>query len=140
MDPRRAVVIEDDPDLSLLISTILTGIGYTVSIAATGQAGVQAVREQEPTLITTGLGLPSLRGLEAIRAIREFSIAPILVISASNDPREVEQALVAGGDTFLPKPFSTRPCGPTSRRWSAATARSINSRNDPFPGTVPSAR
>ncbi|MFK0007699.1 response regulator transcription factor [Paenarthrobacter sp. NPDC090520] len=101
-----AVVIEDDPDLGQLIGTVLETMGYTVHIATTGPAGVQAVTEHRPSMITTDLGLPHLGGAAVTAAIRETTDAPILVISASNDPGQVEDALTAGASGYLLKPFN----------------------------------
>ncbi|MEO3939765.1 response regulator [Paenarthrobacter nicotinovorans] len=105
MTEHRAVVIEDDPDIALLITTIIESMGYTVRTAQTGPAGIHAVRAVQPAVITTDLGLPEMNGLEVIKAIRERSHAPILVISANHDPDTVEHALAAGANGFLPKPF-----------------------------------
>lgn len=108
MNQRRAVVIEDDPDISLLISTLLHTMGYAVHTAQTGPAGIQAVRDLRPSLITTDLGLPGLGGLEVVRAIRPYTDAPILVISAKSDVAEIEDVLAAGANSYLTKPFRPR--------------------------------
>lgn len=108
MNQHVAVVIEDDPDICLLVSTILQGMGYTVHTAMTGPAGIHGVRDLQPELITTDLDLPGLGGVEVIRTIREFSTAPVLVISGNNDVTRLEDAIAAGADAYLPKPFLPR--------------------------------
>jgi len=105
MTEHRAVVIEDDPDIALLITIIIESMGYTAITAQTGPAGIHAVQAIGPAVITTDLGLPEMNGLEVIKAIRERSDAPILVISANYHPASVELALAAGANGFLPKPF-----------------------------------
>jgi two-component system OmpR family response regulator len=108
MDIRRAVVIEDDPDISFLISTLLQAMDYTVRTAETGPAGILAIRDVQPSLITTDLGLPELEGIDVIREARKSTTAPILVISARGDIAGVEDALAAGASGYLPKPFRPR--------------------------------
>ena len=105
MTELRAVVIEDDPDIALLIATIMEGMGYIVRTAQTGPAGIHAVRAANPAVITTDLGLPEMHGLEVITTIRRQSTAPILVISAERDPGTAEHALATGANSFLSKPF-----------------------------------
>lgn len=105
MNTLTAVVIEDDADLNLLISTVLGDCGFTVHIAATGPEGVQAVHDTCPSLITTDMNLPGFDGLEVIRRIRLFSSAPIMIISARGKTRDVEVGLGAGADGYLVKPF-----------------------------------
>lgn len=105
MNQHHAVVIEDDPDISLLIAVIIESMGYTVHTAETGPAGIHAVRSARPEMITTDLGLPGLGGLEVITAIRAHSDTPILVISADTDSDTLERARAAGANGFLPKPF-----------------------------------
>lgn len=108
MDIRRAVVIEDDPDISLLISILLQAMDYTVRTAETGPAGILAIRDVRPSLITTDLGLPDLEGVDFIREARKSTTAPILVISAGADIAGVENALAAGASGYLAKPFRPR--------------------------------
>ena len=108
MDPSTAVVIEADPDINLLIRTLLQQSGFTVHTADTGPAGVEVVRHCEPGLITTGLSLPGFGGVEAIRQIRTFTAAPLMIVTASDDIRDVEAGLGAGADGYLAKPFRPR--------------------------------
>lgn len=108
MDTPTAVVIEDDPDINLLISTVLRKSGFTVHAAATGAEGVEAALATNPSLITTDINLPGFDGLELIRKVRTFSDAPIMIISANDNTRDIERSLYAGGDDFLVKPFKPR--------------------------------
>lgn len=93
---------------SVFISTLLHTMDYKVHTAETGPAGIQAVRDLRPSLITTDLGLPGLGGIEVVRTIRPYTDAPILVISAQSDVAEVEEALAAGANDYLSKPFRPR--------------------------------
>lgn len=108
MDTLTAVVIEDNPDINLLISTVLKKSGFTVHTAATGPEGVKAALATNPSLITTDMDLPGFDGLELIRRIRTFSDAPIMIISANDDSRDIEIGLFAGADQYLVKPFRPR--------------------------------
>ncbi|MET1089732.1 MAG: response regulator [Arthrobacter sp.] len=108
MKPLIAVVIEDDPDLNQLISTILERISFTVHTAANGPDGVKAVRDTQPCLVTTDMNLPGFDGLEVIRRIRLFSTVPIMIISARTKTRDIEVGLGAGADDYLAKPFRPR--------------------------------
>lgn len=105
MNTRTAVVIEDDPDISHLIKTVLERSGFTVHTADNGPAGVRAAKEHNPSLITSDMHLPGFDGLEVIRRVRQFSTVPLMIISASNALHDVEIALIAGADHYLPKPF-----------------------------------
>ena len=109
--PLTAVVIEADPDIRGLLTGLLRQSGFTVHAAVTGADGVQAVRRHHPDLITTDLHLPGTDGLEVIRRTREFSDAYILIISTSNDPRDVVTGLDAGADDYI-----TQPVRPTVLR------------------------
>lgn len=129
MTEHRAVVIEDDPDIALLITTIIEAMGYTVCTAQTGPAGIHAVQAVQPAVITTDLGLPEMTGVEVIEAIRERSDAPILVISANQDPATIEHALAAGANSFLPKPF--RPAALRGHLEELQVAPSRNGRPGP---------
>ncbi|MDN4645119.1 response regulator transcription factor [Arthrobacter sp. PsM3] len=104
-EPLTAVVIEDDPDVSELLTGLLRECGFAVHAAATGADGVQAARMHDPDLITTDLHLPGMNGLEAIRRIREFSDAYVLIVSTSNDQNDVFMGLDAGADDYITQPF-----------------------------------
>jgi DNA-binding response OmpR family regulator len=102
------LVIDDEPDHSRLLGTLLHGLGLTVHTAATGPDGVDAIRRLNPALITTGLTLPGFGGAELIRQARAFTSAPIMIVSASSNLLEVQAGLGAGADAYLPKPFRPR--------------------------------
>ncbi|MET1088842.1 MAG: response regulator transcription factor [Arthrobacter sp.] len=105
MNTLTAVVIEDDPDLSHLIKTVLERGGFTVHTADNGPAGVRAVREHNPSLVTSDMNLPGFDGLEVIRRVRLFSNVPLMIISAGDELGDLEITLTAGADHYLPKPF-----------------------------------
>lgn len=100
-----AVVIEDEPDIRALITVILSRAGFEVHAAASGAEGVDAVRAHNPSVITVDVGLPDMDGLEVTRALREFSDAFILMLSARAEELDMLTGLESGADGYLTKPF-----------------------------------
>ncbi|WP_426997134.1 PP2C family protein-serine/threonine phosphatase [Pseudarthrobacter sp. N5] len=107
-DPRRAVVIEDDPDISGLLVAILTRQGFDVTAAGTGAAGIAAVRATQADLVTLDVNLPDLNGMEVCLLLREFSDAYIIMLTARVDEIDRLTGLDNGADDYLTKPFSPR--------------------------------
>ena len=107
-EDRTALVVEDDEDIRSLIELTLSTQGFTVMTADSGLAGVEAVREHDPDLVTLDLGLPGIDGIEACRRIRELSDAYVVMITSRDDEVERLIGLETGADDFLSKPFSPR--------------------------------
>jgi two-component system OmpR family response regulator len=107
-DDRLALVVEDDEDMRSLIEFILSTQGFQVLTAGSGTAGVDAVRDHDPDLVTLDLGLPGIDGIEACRRIREISDAYVVMITARDDEVEKLIGLETGADDYLSKPFSPR--------------------------------
>ncbi|MGA8256353.1 MAG: response regulator transcription factor [Nocardioides sp.] len=105
---RRALVVEDDDDIRLLIEFTLETQGFVVSSVGNGLDGVEAVRTLDPDLVTLDLGLPGIDGIETCRRIREFSDAYIVMITARDEEIDKLLGLETGADDFLSKPFSVR--------------------------------
>lgn len=105
---RRALVVEDDADIRALIEFTLETQGFAVTAVDSGLAGVEAVRETRPDLITLDLGLPGIDGIEACRRIREISDAYVVMITARDDEIDRLLGLETGADDFIAKPFSAR--------------------------------
>jgi DNA-binding response OmpR family regulator len=105
---RKALVVEDDADIRELISLTLATQGFSVTAVENGLAGVDAVREHDPDLITLDLGLPGIDGIEACRRIREISDAYVVMITARDDEVERLVGLETGADDFIAKPFNPR--------------------------------
>src|SRR3954454_7825989 len=105
---RRALVVEDDEDIRALIEFTLQTQGFQVMAVDSGLAGVDAVREMQPDLVTLDLGLPGIDGIEACRRIREISDAYVVMITARDDEVDRLIGLETGADDFLAKPFSAR--------------------------------
>ena len=83
----------------------LTSHGYGVAEAVDGSSGQRLAVTEQPSLIILDLGLPDMDGLEVVRSLREWSVTPIIVLSARGQERDKIAALDAGADDYLTKPF-----------------------------------
>ncbi|MGP5007794.1 response regulator transcription factor [Brachybacterium tyrofermentans] len=108
MDRRVAVVVEDDEDIRGLMVALLGQSGFTVHEAGTGTAGVAAVRENEPVVVTVDLGLPDIDGYEVTRQVRQFSDAYVVMLTGRTDEIDTLLGLDAGADDYVTKPFRPR--------------------------------
>jgi two-component system KDP operon response regulator KdpE len=99
------VVVEDEPDIRRFLRASLLSNGYRLVEAATGQEGLQAAETRQPDLIILDLGLPDMDGLEVIRRLREWTVVPIIVLSAKGQETTKVAALDAGADDYIAKPF-----------------------------------
>ena len=102
------MVIEDDEDIRLLITTVLEQRGLEVRSAASGRAGLALVEEHQPDLVTLDLGLPDIEGFEVCRRLRTISDAYVVMVSASADEVDQLLSLEIGADDYITKPFSPR--------------------------------
>lgn len=100
------LVVEDDTPVRNLITTTLKAHDYRYLTAATGESAVMEAASHNPDIILLDLGLPDIDGVEVIHRIRSWSNVPILVISARSEDADKINALDAGADDFLTKPFS----------------------------------
>ncbi|WAX55375.1 response regulator [Jatrophihabitans cynanchi] len=102
----RVLVVEDDRALSRALSMNLTARGHQVSEAASGAAALGSARVEPPDAVILDLGLPDVSGLEVIRSLRQFTPAPIIVLSARSSSGEKVAALDLGADDYVTKPFN----------------------------------
>ena len=102
----RILVVEDDLPVRNLITTTLNIHDYRSIPVGTGRAAVEETAVHNPDIILLDLGLPDLDGVEVIRQIRGWSNVPIIVISARSEDSDKIDALDAGADDYLTKPFS----------------------------------
>ena len=101
------LVIEDEKSICDFISRTLEMNGYNVMTAFTGKDGLQAITSALPDLVLLDLGLPDMDGNDVIRETRKWSGMPIIVISARIQEKEKVEALDAGADDYITKPFGT---------------------------------
>lgn len=106
MNNFKILVIEDDPPIRNLITTTLEAHDYKYLTAANGKEAVLEMTSHNPDILLLDLGLPDMDGVDIIKKIRTWSQVPILVISARNEDSDKIEALDAGADDYLTKPFS----------------------------------
>src|ERR1700689_4964392 len=105
MNTATILVVDDEPQLRRAMKATLTDLGYSVMEAKTGEEALELLRRDTPDLILLDLNMPGIGGLETCRAIRENSELPIIVLSVRNTERDKVDALDAGADDFVTKPF-----------------------------------
>lgn len=106
MNKLLILVVEDDPSIRKLITTTLKAHEYRYLSAANGQSAILEASSHNPDIVLLDLGLPDMDGVEIIRKIRAWSNMPIIVISARSEDSDKIEALDAGADDYLTKPFS----------------------------------
>ena len=106
MNKPLILAVEDDAPIRNLISTTLKTNDYRYQLASNGKEAILAVSTQNPDIVLLDLGLPDMDGVEVIHTIRSWSNLPIIVISARSEERDKIEALDAGADDYLTKPFS----------------------------------
>ncbi len=105
MNTTTILVIDDEPQLRRAMQATLSGIGYTVVEAKSGEEALQRLDELQPDLILLDLNMPGIGGLETCRAIRDRWDTPIIILSVRNTEMDKVQALDAGADDYVSKPF-----------------------------------
>lgn len=106
MNP-KILVVEDERSIRNFISTILTANGFDVIEAHSGQEAYSIITSRCPDLVVLDLGLPDMDGMKIIKAVRAWSSLPIVVVSARIHERDKVEALDAGADDYMTKPFGT---------------------------------
>lgn len=106
MNKPLILVVEDDPSVKNLITTTLKAHDYRFLSASNGQGAILEASSHNPEIILLDLGLPDMDGVDVIRRIRTWSNVPIIVISARSEDTDKIDALDAGADDYLTKPFS----------------------------------
>ena len=106
MNKLLILVVEDDAPIRNLITTTLKTHDYRYITAANGESAIMEASSHNPDIILLDLGLPDIDGVEVIKRIRTWSALPIIVISARSEDNDKIDALDAGADDYLTKPFS----------------------------------
>lgn len=106
MNKPLILAVEDDAPIRNLISTTLKTNDYRYQLASNGKEAILAVSTQTPDIVLLDLGLPDMDGVAVIHTIRSWLNLPIIVISARSEERDKIEALDAGADDYLTKPFS----------------------------------
>lgn len=105
MSKGRILIVDDEPQLGRVMRTGLTSHGFEVRVAADGEAGLDVLHDWRPDLVITDLAMPNMGGLEFCRRLRLISHVPLIVLSVKNEERTKVEALDAGADDYITKPF-----------------------------------
>ena len=103
----RVLIVEDDKSIRNFLRTVLEANNFDVITAVTGAEAYSMATSQCPDLVILDLGLPDMDGRKILKGIREWSAMPILVVSARSHERDKVEALDAGADDYITKPFGT---------------------------------
>ena len=101
----RVLVVDDEPQITRVLKTVLTSQGYDVRTAPEGESALANFKEWSPELVITDLYMPHMDGVELCRRIRELSSVPIIVLSVKGEERTKVDALDSGADDYVTKPF-----------------------------------
>ncbi len=130
MNKPLILVVEDDPSVRNLITTTLKTSDYRYMVATGGASAVMEATSHNPDIVLLDLGLPDMDGIQVIHSIRSWSNMPIIVISARSEDADKIEALDAGADDYLTKPFSVEELlarlRATQRRLSLMTAEVLS--------------
>jgi len=102
-----ALIVDDEAQIRRLLRVVLEGENYQVHEAENGQQGLIEIASRRPAVILLDLGLPDMEGLEVLKRLREWSEAPVLVLSVRDDEQNKVAALDSGAEDYVTKPFST---------------------------------
>jgi two-component system, OmpR family, KDP operon response regulator KdpE len=103
----RILVVDDEPQIRRIMRTTLTASGYEVEDAKSGEEALEKVRAYRPDLVLLDINMPGMGGLAACRAIRADSHIAIIMLTVRNSEASKVEALDAGADDYVTKPFST---------------------------------
>jgi two-component system KDP operon response regulator KdpE len=106
MSAGRILVVDDDPQIRRVMRVTLTGQGYEVDDAKSGDAALEKVREKRFDLVLLDMNMPGMDGLETCRAIRSQSEIAIIMLTVRDSERDKVAALDAGADDYVTKPYN----------------------------------
>ncbi|WP_324198032.1 response regulator [Nocardia beijingensis] len=101
----KVLVVDDEPQIVRALRINLSVRGYEVITAATGGAALRAAADRHPDVVVLDLGLPDMDGIEVLAGLRGWTSAPVIVLSARTDSADKVEALDAGADDYVTKPF-----------------------------------
>lgn len=108
MKKTTILVVDDEPKILRFLKTTLRLAGHEILTASTGQDALAIFDSEQPDLIVLDLGLPDIDGLDALRRIREYSMVPVMILTARDDEKDKVHGLELGADDYLTKPFGSR--------------------------------
>jgi len=101
------LLVDDEAQITRVLRTTLSAEGYEIRVANDGEMALELMKNWQPHIIVTDLAMPNLDGVELCRRVRSFSEVPIIVLSVRDQERQKIEALDAGADDYVTKPFST---------------------------------
>jgi two-component system KDP operon response regulator KdpE len=106
--PARVLVIDDEPQIRRFLGISLRAQGYEVALAADGKEGLEALATRGADLVVLDIGLPDIDGHEVLRELRQWSQAPVIMLTVRAGEAEKVAALDAGANDYVTKPFGTQ--------------------------------
>ena len=104
-DPPHILVVDDEPQITRVLRTSLSAQGYDIRVANSGEMALEIMKDWSPSMIITDLSMPSVDGVQLCRRVRAISQVPILVLSVRDKEQQKVEALDAGADDYVTKPF-----------------------------------
>lgn len=102
---KHILVVDDEPQITRVLRTSLSAQGYDIRVANDGEMALEIMKDWSPHLIVTDLAMPNMDGVKLCRSVRAFSEVPIIVLSVRDQERAKIEALDAGADDYVTKPF-----------------------------------
>lgn len=128
----KVLIADDDPQILRALRITLTAKGYEVLTARDGAEAITAAIDHHPDIFMLDLGMPELDGIEVIHAIRGWTDAPILVVSGRTGAGDKVDALDAGADDYVTKPFSMEELLARIRALARRAPRTTANRSSPL--------
>jgi len=117
------LLVEDEPPMRKLLQAVFGDQGYRIVLATSGAEALAQASAHNPDFVLLDLGLPDVDGVEIARRLREWMVAPILVVSARQQENDKVTALDAGANDYITKPFATGELLARVRVWLRQSAR-----------------
>jgi two-component system KDP operon response regulator KdpE len=105
VDRPHILVVDDESQITRVLRTSLSAQGYDIRVANSGEMAIEIMKDWQPSLIITDLSMPSMDGIELTRHVRAISQVPIVVLSVRDKEQQKVEALDAGADDYVTKPF-----------------------------------
>ncbi len=105
-ESRRILIVDDEPQITRVLRTTLSSQGYDIRVANDGEMALELMKNWTPHVVVTDLAMPNLDGVGLCRQVRQISQVPIIVLSVRGQDRAKVEALDAGADDYVTKPFS----------------------------------
>src|SRR5258708_17350476 len=112
---RGILVVDDEPQITRVLRATISAQGYDIRIANDGEMALELMKNWTPDVVVTDLAMPNLDGVGLCRQVRQISQVPIIVLSVRGEDRSKVEALDAGADDYVTKPFSMNELLPRIR-------------------------